>query len=44
MDHDSIKLFETEEELAQLRNEIVCAQLSQNSQLQGTLNGFFIKT
>ncbi|XP_011647897.1 CAP-Gly domain-containing linker protein 1 isoform X3 [Pogonomyrmex barbatus] len=34
MECDSIKLFETEEELARLRNEISCATNSQNSQLQ----------
>lgn len=35
MERDSIKLFEAEEELARLRNEISCATSSQNSQLQG---------
>ncbi|XP_024890148.1 restin homolog isoform X3 [Temnothorax curvispinosus] len=33
-ERDSIKLFEAEEELARLRNEISCATNSQNSQLQ----------
>ncbi|KYQ60205.1 CAP-Gly domain-containing linker protein 1 [Trachymyrmex zeteki] len=34
MERDSTKLFEAEEELARLRNEISCATNSQNSQLQ----------
>ncbi|XP_011051446.1 PREDICTED: restin homolog isoform X3 [Acromyrmex echinatior] len=34
MERDSTKLFEVEEELARLRNEISCATNSQNSQLQ----------
>ncbi|XP_011684340.1 PREDICTED: CAP-Gly domain-containing linker protein 2 isoform X2 [Wasmannia auropunctata] len=33
-ERDSIKLFEAEEELSRLRNEISCATNSQNSQLQ----------
>jgi len=39
MERDSIKLFEVEEELARLRNEISCATNSQNSQLQGIRDG-----
>ena len=37
LEHDSIKLFETEEELARLRNEASNAATQEKHQLEGTL-------
>lgn len=36
LEHDSIKLFETEEELSRLRNE-VCVTAQEKNQFEGTL-------
>lgn len=37
LEHDSIKLFETEEELSRLRNEVSCVTAQEKNQFEGTL-------